>query len=307
VKTTEQQLRTIIRKKLLGEAWNDDITNMFANLLDWLTDAYDERSGTASKTANAIRWKPDDEEKFKASAEAMGIKAEEATAILEKPETVKSGDKNHAALLAAIYSSKEYSALLEEVMKDLKTAAGLVEGMSDEDPKKSKEASDKVMGHLGGSFGTASGIASAIKGDYAGAFKNFIGGAKKVTGAKELQVWAQGISEFGKACDEMAGMIDKAASFVPEAEAVNSVIDGSVWKQAGPAISGEADKLVPILEKMSEEAEEAPEEVSSAPTQVTKGTKAEADGVLISAKQAEKFGIETKQESLMRNFLKEVL
>ena len=307
---TETQLRKIIRRGLMSEAWNDDITGYFTKLLDWLEEAYEEREKEAEAVASKITWKPDDEEKFKADAEAMGIDPEEAAKILEDPETAKAGDKNHAALLAAIYSSAEYNELLESVMKELQGAAGLVEDMSDEDEKKAKEASDKVMEHLGNSFGAASGIANSIKGDYAVAFKNFIDGAKKVSEAKELHVWAIGVGEFGTAADELAGMLDKAKSFVPEAELTNSVIDGSVWKKAGPAIKGEAEKLAGVLEKQAAEAQKAAEEgggdEGGKPSQVSKGDKAEADGILISDKQAKALGVETKQESLMRNFLKEL-
>ena len=106
----------------------------------------------------------------------------------------------------------------------------------------------------------------------------------------------------------MGNMLDKAAQFVPDAESINADIDGSVWKKAGPAISGEADKLAPILEEVAEQAEKAAEEGGGGgPVQVSKGDKAEADGVLISDEQAKEFGIETQQESVMRDFLKQIL
>ena len=313
MRITGRQIRRIIRethrrRRLMREAWNDDLTNMFADFLDWLQDAYEEKEKEAEATAGGIRWKPKDEEKFKATAEAMGIEPKEAVAVLEDPESAKSGDKNHAALLAAIYSAGEWQGLLESVMKDLQSAASAAEGMGDEDPDKAKEASDKAMEALGSSFGTAAGIANAVKGDYAAAFKDFVGGTSKVTGQKELHVWAVGISAFGKACAEMGAMLDKATSFAPDAEEVNAEIDGSVWKKAGPAISGEADKLAPILEEMAAAAEKAEEEGGgSGPVQVSKGDKAETDGILISDKQAQEFGIETQQEAIMRNYLKEIL
>ena len=33
----------------MTEAWNDDITNMFADLLDWLQEAYEEREKEADR------------------------------------------------------------------------------------------------------------------------------------------------------------------------------------------------------------------------------------------------------------------
>ncbi len=161
----------------------------------------------------------------------------------------------------------------------------------------------------------------AKKGDIGKHWDAFVKAAEKAMDEDTMAPSAAALAQFGEGCDKTVEIAKKALDgFDPSGvdhENSDSIIRQQkdalkgleIISKAGAAISGEAEKLVGPLEKLDELADDAPEEDegSAAPAQVSKGDKAEADGILISDKQAKEFGIETKQEAFMRTYLKEIL
>ena len=210
----ESVLRKLIQKKKapLNEAWNDTITNMFADLLDWMQEAYEERQEEAAKAAGAREAPPPDESTLAAYAEMFDIDASEMPKVWESWKS-PTDEKTHymtALVIGATVSTDE--GVLGEGMKALQEVEPLLKEMQSDDPEKSKEAAKKANEALGTALASCAGWADnqATLGEIGKHWDAFSKAATKAVGEDGMAPSAIALTQFGDGCDKTVEIATKA-------------------------------------------------------------------------------------------------
>ena len=271
MRLTERRLRSIVRKHLMSEAWNDDITNMFAKLLDFLHDAYNERQeATYSSVESDYSKAQIEDEAINAYAKLWGISDEEATKV-GSDGMVNPSSKPELWWHAVMHAGNErFGAYLEEIMERLNDAEGQLENMKSDDDKQAKEAADAAMEALGSAMGVASGIAKYFtenSGKLGAHWGKIASGAEKLKGQEDLSLWAEGLAAVGPACEkttslfeEALGLFDPSTLEHEKAKVVQQKYDAAksgvqIFGKAGSAIASKASSVASELAKLESASE----------------------------------------------------